>query len=68
MNNPQDTKAARKASAAAAANNKGDYEETAFGRRRVSKLPKVLATFGWLVAIPFVLTYRRLRRRSEPDV
>jgi hypothetical protein len=61
VNNPQDTKAARKASAAAAANNKGTYEETAFGRRRVSKVPRPLATLGWFVAVPFVFLYRRFR-------
>ena len=62
MNNLQDTKSARKVAAAAAANNKGPYEETAFGRRRVSKMPKALLTLGWLVAIPFLFIYRRMRR------
>ena len=61
MNNPQDTKAERKVSATAAANHKGAYEETAFGRRRVSKVPKALVTLGWLVAIPFLFIYRRVR-------
>ena len=63
MSNPPDTKAARKASAAAAAKHTGAFEATAFGRRRVRKVPRSLVTLGWLVAIPFVFLYRQLRRR-----
>jgi len=58
---PEDTKAARKASAAAAGDDKGVFEETAFGRRRISKVPKPLSTLGSVIAFPFVFISRRLR-------
>jgi hypothetical protein len=38
------------------------YEDTAFGRRRVSKLPKALAAVTRLVARPFRSLSRRLGR------
>ena len=63
MSNPPDTKAARKASAAAAAEHTGAFELTAFGRRRVRRVPRSLVALGWLVAIPFVFLYRRMWRR-----
>lgn len=40
------------------------YEQTRFGRRRISKLPEWLATLVWLVVTPAVFIYRRLRRSS----
>ena len=64
MTNSQETKAARKVSAASAANHKGSFEETAFGRRRTTTVPRSLVTLGGLVAVPFVFLFRRLRRRS----
>jgi len=64
---PPDTKAARKKSAAAAANHKGAFEETAFGRRRISRIPKTIVALGGLLAIPFVLLYRRLRRSRSGE-
>jgi hypothetical protein len=54
-----DTKAGRKVSAASAAHDKTAFEETAFGRRRVSKVPKVLMTLGTLIALPVLFVYRR---------
>ena len=63
MSNQPDIKAARRASAAATANDKDTFEETPFGRRRVSKVPRSLVTLGWIVANPFVSLYRRLRGR-----
>lgn len=54
------TKSERKLATAAQAD--GGYEQTAFGRRPVSRWPKVLVTIGGLLAVPFVLIYRRLRR------
>lgn len=62
MISAQSIKAARKESAVAAANDKGPFEETAFGRRRVSQVPKVLSTLGRLVVIPLVFFYRGVRR------
>jgi hypothetical protein len=55
-----DTKADRKVSAAAV-DDEGAYEDTAFGRRRVSRWPKALRALVWLVGVPFVFVYRRLR-------
>ena len=55
------TKAERKA-ATAAVENTGAYEDTAFGRRRISKAPKALMTLFLLVSIPVLFIYRRLRR------
>lgn len=63
MSNPPESKAARKASAAAAAKDKGAFELTEFGRRRVRKVPRSLVALGWLVATPFVFLYRHFRRR-----
>ena len=54
------TKSERKLATAAQAD--GGYEQTAFGRRPVSRWPKVLVTSGGLLAVPFVLIYRLLRR------
>jgi hypothetical protein len=59
-----DTKADRKASAAAV-NDKGAYEDTAFGRRRIGKVPKALATLIWLAGITILFVYRRLRRSKD---
>jgi hypothetical protein len=56
-----DTKAEHKASAAEV-NDKGAYEDTAFGRRRISRMPKGLVTLIWLVGFPILFIYRRLRR------
>ncbi len=61
MADADDNKADRKI-AAAAVNDKGAYEDTAFGRRRVSKVPKWLAALIWIVGIPMVFVYRRVRR------
>ena len=47
---------------AAAAQADGGYEQTTFGRRPISRWPKVLVTVGGMLAVPFVLIYRRLRR------
>jgi hypothetical protein len=58
----QDTKAARRVSAVAAGNDRGGFEETAFGRRRISRVPHALTTLGRLITIPFVLVYRRVKR------
>jgi len=54
------TKSERKLAAAAQAD--GGYEQTTFGRRPISRWPKVLVTVGGMLAVPFVLIYRRLRR------
>ena len=40
------------------------YEQTSFGRRRISKLPEWMATLVWLVVTPALFVYRRLRRSS----
>jgi len=56
-----DNKAEHKASAARV-NDKEAYEETAFGRRRISKMPKTLATLIRLAGIPILFIYRRVRR------
>jgi hypothetical protein len=59
------TKAEHKASAEAV-KDKGAYEETAFGRRHISKIPKWLATLIWLVRTPILLVSRCCRgSRSE---
>ena len=60
MTKEDDTKADRKVSAATV-DDKGAYEDTAFGRRRVSKWRTPIATLIRLVGMPFVLIYRRLR-------
>ena len=62
MSKPRDTKAAHKQSAAAAGK---DYEDTAFGRRRVGKTRRILATLFGVAAIPIALIYRRLRRSRD---
>jgi len=61
MAEADDNKAEHKASAATV-NDKKAYEETAFGRRRISKMPKALATFIRLTGIPILFIYRRIRR------
>jgi hypothetical protein len=48
--------------AAAHVNDKDAYEETAFGRRRISRLPKWLAELIRFAAIPILFLYRHLRR------
>jgi hypothetical protein len=40
------------------------YEQTSFGRRRVSKLRNWMARLVWLVVAPVSFIYRRLRRPS----
>jgi hypothetical protein len=67
MTEAEDNKAERKASAATV-NDKKAYEETAFGRRRISKMPKTLATLIRLAGIPILSIYRRVRRRSERNL
>jgi hypothetical protein len=61
MTEADDNKAKHKASAASV-NDKEAYEETAFGRRRISKMPKTLATIIRLAGIPILVIYRRVRR------
>jgi hypothetical protein len=63
MNKPEDDKAARKVSAATV-DAGGAYEETAFGRRRVGKVPRWLIALIGLVGVPFVYLYRRIRPRK----
>jgi len=62
MNKPEDHKTARKVSATAV-DAGGAYEETAFGRRRVSKVPRWLIELVGLVGVPFVYLYRGIRPR-----
>ena len=59
MSKPRDRKAARKTTAAA---DRMGYEDTPFGRRRIGKTPRILATLFGVVAIPMALIYRRLKR------
>lgn len=59
-----DSKAKRKVSAGAA-NDKEAYDDTQFGRRRTSRVPKWLASLVRLVGAPFLLIYRRLRKRKD---
>jgi hypothetical protein len=61
MTEADDNKTERKASAATV-NDKKAYEETAFGRRRISKMPKTVATLIQLAGIPILFIYRRVRR------
>jgi hypothetical protein len=61
MTEVDDNKAEHKASAATV-NDKEIYEETAFGRRRISKMPKMLATLIRLAEISILFLYRRVRR------
>jgi hypothetical protein len=61
MTEVDDNKAEHKASAATV-DDKKIYEETAFGRRRISKMPKMLATLIRLAGIPILFIYRRVRR------
>jgi len=42
----------------------GDYEDTAFGRRRISKIPKFLIKLMSLITVPALFVYRRFRRSS----
>jgi len=58
-----ETKAHHKASAAAM-DKKGMYEHTAFGRRRVSRMPKWLAALFGLVGKPILFIYRSRRSKS----
>ena len=60
MTDSSEEKAERKVSAAEA-NDTARFEDTEFGRRRISKMPKWLATLVWLVRTPIVFIYRRLR-------
>jgi len=62
MSKTRDRKAARKRSAAT---DRMGYEDTPFGRRRVGKTPRILATLFGVVAIPMALIYRRLRRSDS---
>ena len=57
MTKADETKAGHKA-AAAATDEKGMYENTAFGRRRVSRMPKWLAALFGLVGKPILFIYR----------
>lgn len=63
MSDADDTKAEHKI-AAAQANDKGVYEDTAFGRRRIGPMPKWVAALVRLLAIPLARVYRR---RSGSD-
>jgi hypothetical protein len=58
--------AERKADAAAACD-QAVFEVTAFGRRRVSRVPKPLRFLGWLVSWPFAFIYRRFRPVERPN-
>jgi hypothetical protein len=55
----ENNKADQKASAAAA-NDERVYEETPFGRRRISSMPEWLANLVRLVCTPTLFIYRRL--------
>lgn len=57
MTKADETKAQHKASAAAT-HDKGAYEDTAFGRRRVSRMPKWLAALIGFVRKPILSIYR----------
>jgi hypothetical protein len=57
----EDNSKAEHKTAAAHVNDKGAYEDTAFGRRRISRLPKWLAELVRLAAIPILFLYRHLR-------
>jgi hypothetical protein len=62
-----DTTRAHRKRAATAGSDKGkrsDYEDTPFGRRRISKLPKVVVKLISLIGIPVLFVYRRFRRSS----
>ena len=61
MTEADDHKAEHKASAATV-NDKKVYEETAFGRRRISKMPKAHAMLIRFAGIPILFIYRRIRR------
>jgi hypothetical protein len=54
------TRAGRKSLAASV--DKGAYENTAFGRRRVSKVPKPFRRVFWLLGVPALFIARRVRR------
>jgi hypothetical protein len=56
-----DSKARRKV-CSGAANDKVAYDQTEFGRRRTSRMPKWLAALIRLVGVPVLFIYRRLRR------
>ena len=60
MSKEDDTKADRKISAAAVGDEKA-YEDTEFGRRRVSKWPKAFTVLLRLIVTSFLFIYRRLR-------
>jgi hypothetical protein len=57
------TKAEHKASAAAT-DEKGMYEDTPFGRRRVSRTPKWLVALFGLVGKPILFIYRSRRSKG----
>jgi hypothetical protein len=60
------SKCAVTSAVAATVDDQGAYEETAFGRRRVGKLPGWVTALVRLVGVPFVYLYRRIRpRRPE---
>ena len=62
----QNAKALRKA-AIQAANERDTFEETAFGRRRVNRKAKWLAALNWakwIITMPCIYLYRRLRHRA----
>ncbi len=62
----QNAKALRKA-AINKAKDSAAFEETAFGRRpinRKAKLLTVLSWARWLITMPCIYVYRRLRRRA----
>jgi hypothetical protein len=62
----QNAKALRKASIQAA-KERDAFEATAFGRRRIhrnSKLLTVLSWAKWIITMPCVYVYRRLRHRA----
>jgi len=63
MTRADEAKARHKASAAAT-DEKGMYEDTAFGRRRVSRMPKWLAPLFGLVGKPMWSIYRSRRSKS----
>ena len=64
MSKSDQTRAEHKSSRATVGD-KGAYEETAFGRRRIGKMPKPLKSLIWLAGVPLLFIYRRIRRSRQ---
>ena len=64
MKEPLSDKATRKVSAAAAEKS-GAYEDTAFGRRRVSRFPRWMQAIITRLVAAAKYVFRRVRRRDD---